>query len=110
MNANSVCRSAAQLVLAAVLAGCAKTETTNASSTGAVDSAAQAITADALLQHIKDLSADSMEGRAPGTPGEVKAVAYMQAQFKALGLKPGTPDGTYLQNADLVGYKAHPTA
>jgi len=51
-----------------------------------------------------------MEGRAPGTPGEEKAVAYMQAQFKALGLKPGNPDGSYLQNVDLVGYKAHPTA
>jgi Zn-dependent M28 family amino/carboxypeptidase len=79
-------------------------------SSGAADSAAQAITADGVLQHIKDLSADSMEGRAPGTPGEEKAVAYMQAQFKALGLKPGNPDGTYLQNVDLIGYKAHPTA
>ena len=51
-----------------------------------------------------------MEGRAPGTPGETKTVAYMQGQFKALGLKPGNPDGTYLQNVDLIGYKAHPTA
>ena len=51
-----------------------------------------------------------MEGRAPGTPGEEKAVAYMEAQFKALGLKPGNPDGTYIQNVDLIGYKAHPTA
>ena len=76
----------------------------------AIDTAGAAITADGLLQHIKDLSADSMEGRAPGTPGEDKAVAYMQAQFKAIGLKPGNPDGTYLQNVDLIGYKAHPTA
>src|SRR5262249_37307510 len=68
------------------------------------------ITADGILQHIKDLSADSMEGRAPGTPGEEKAVAYMQSQFKSIGLKPGNPDGTYLQNVDLVGYTAHPTA
>ena len=51
-----------------------------------------------------------MEGRAPGTPGEDKAVAYIQAQFKAIGLKPGNPDGTYIQNVDLIGYKAHPTA
>jgi Zn-dependent M28 family amino/carboxypeptidase len=74
------------------------------------DSAAQAITSDVILQHIKDLAADSMEGRAPGTPGEVKTIAYLQAQYKALGLKPGNPDGTYLQNVDLIGYKAHPTA
>jgi Zn-dependent M28 family amino/carboxypeptidase len=81
-----------------------------AASAAAIDTAASAITAEALLQHIKDLAADSMEGRAPGTPGEDKAVAYMQSQFTALGLEPGNPDGTYLQNVDLVGYKAHPTA
>jgi Zn-dependent M28 family amino/carboxypeptidase len=74
----------------------------------AVTTAAQAINADALLGHIKDLSADSMEGRAPGTPGEEKAVAYMQSQFKAIGLKPGNPDGSYLQNVELIGYTSHP--
>ena len=78
-------------------------------STG-VAAAADAISADSLLQHIKDLSADSMEGRAPGTPGEEKAVAYITRQFQALGLKPGNPDGTFIQNVDLLGYKAHPTA
>ncbi len=79
-------------------------------SSAAVDSAAQSITAAGLMQHIKDLSDDSMEGRGPGTAGETKAVAYMQSQFKAIGLKPGNPDGTYLQNVDLVAYLAHPTA
>jgi Zn-dependent M28 family amino/carboxypeptidase len=78
-------------------------------SAASVDTAAQAITSVDILQHIKDLSADSMEGRAPGTPGEVKTIAYLQAQYKALGLKPGNPDGTYLQNVDLIGYMAHPT-
>ena len=98
----------------ATLGACAKNG--DASSGGSVaqqaaaDTAAQAISADALLQHIKDLSADSMEGRAPGTPGEEKAIAYMQGQFKALGLAPGNPDGTYLQNVDLVGYTSHPKA
>jgi Zn-dependent M28 family amino/carboxypeptidase len=92
---------------------CAKTDTPPAGvglEPAAIDAAAAAITAEGLLQHIKDLAADSMEGRGPGTPGEDKAVAYMQSQFKALGLKPANPDGTYLQNVDLVGYKSHPTA
>jgi Zn-dependent M28 family amino/carboxypeptidase len=62
------------------------------------------------MQHIKDLAADSMEGRAPGTPGEEKAVAYLTQQFQKLGLKPGNPDGTYIQQVDLIGYKAHPMA
>jgi Zn-dependent M28 family amino/carboxypeptidase len=74
-----------------------------------LDSAAAVISADEMMQEIKDLSADSMEGRGPGTPGETKTVAYLAAQFKALGLQPGNPDGTYLQNVDLIGYTAHPT-
>ena len=100
-------------VLACTLAACAKSGDAAASPAGATpaaDTAAQAVSADEILQQIKDLSADSMEGRAPGTPGEQKAIAYMEGQFKALGLKPGNVDGTYLQNVDLIGYTAHPTA
>jgi len=98
------------------VANCAKSDSSANGAANApidmadVDSAGQAITANGLLQHIKDLSDDSMEGRGPGTPGEAKAIAYMQSQFQSLGLKPGNPDGTYLQNVDLIGYKAHPTA
>ena len=101
------------IALIAAAAACGKSDATPAATSASdpiADTAGQAITADALMQHIKDLSADSMEGRAPGTPGEEKAVAYLQAQFKALGLAPGNPDGTYIQNVDLIGYKAHPTA
>jgi Zn-dependent M28 family amino/carboxypeptidase len=72
--------------------------------------AADNITAEGLLAHIKDLAADSMEGRGPGTPGEEKTVAYLTAKFKALGLKPGNPDGSYVQNVGLIGYTARPTA
>jgi hypothetical protein len=105
---------ATALAAVVALAACATDKSgasaIGAASTGAADTAAGAITAEGLLQHIADLSADSMEGRGPGTPGEQKAVAYMESQFKALGLKPGNPDGTYLQNVDLIGYVAHPTA
>ena len=94
-----------------LVAACAKTDSGMATSAAGaeVTTAANAITADGLMQYIQDLSADSMEGRAPGTPGEEKTVAYLERQFKALGLKPGNPDGSFIQNADLVGYKAHPT-
>jgi Zn-dependent M28 family amino/carboxypeptidase len=124
---NSICRISA-LLTAVVALGCtvenksvassdsskpssqstAFTDTTATSA--AVTTAAQAIDTASLLQHIKDLAADSMEGRAPGTPGEEKAVAYLTSQFQKLGLKPGNPDGTYIQKVDLIGYKAHPTA
>jgi Zn-dependent M28 family amino/carboxypeptidase len=97
---------------ATALTACARSEArpSGGASTADADTAAQVITANALLQHIEDLSADSMQGRAPGTPGEEKATAYMESQFKALGLKPGNPDGSFVQKADLVGYTSHPTA
>jgi len=84
------------------------TDTTATSA--AVTTASQSIDTASLLQHIRDLAADSMEGRAPGTPGEDKAVAYLTQQFQKMGLKPGNPDGSYIQKVDLIGYKAHPTA
>ncbi|HEY0969588.1 MAG TPA: M20/M25/M40 family metallo-hydrolase [Gemmatimonadales bacterium] len=72
--------------------------------------AAQTITAEQLLEHVRALSADSMEGRAPGTPGEEKTVAYLTRQFQEVGLQPGNPDGTWVQNVDLIGYSSRPTA
>ena len=106
-RANRIPLAAATLCIVACSSGGVGDATGSAP---AVASAAKAITSGGLLAHIKDLSADSMEGRAPGTPGEVKTVAYMERQFKALGLKPGNPDGTYIQNVDLIGYLSHPTA
>jgi Zn-dependent M28 family amino/carboxypeptidase len=61
---------------------------------------------EAILQHIKVLSSDKFEGRAPGTNGEELSVAYIETQFKDLGLQPGNPDGTYIQKVPLVGIKA----
>ena len=45
----------------------------------------------------------STKGRAPGTKGEDLTVRYLEDQFKKLGLKPGNPDGTYVQKVPLVG-------
>ncbi|HEV8236128.1 MAG TPA: M28 family peptidase [Gemmatimonadaceae bacterium] len=112
------------VALVILIAACARDSSSNTSAgssapaaftdttatSAAVTAAAQAIDTASLMQHIRDLAADSMEGRAPGTPGEEKAVAYLSEQFQKLGLKPGNPDGTYIQKVDLIGYKAHPTA
>ena len=62
-----------------------------------------AVTADGILQHIKVLSSDEYEGRAPGTPGEEKTVQYLEKVFKDYGLQPGNTDGTYIQKVPLVG-------
>ena len=59
-----------------------------------------------ILDHIKVLASDEFEGRGPGTPGEEKTVAYLTGQFQKMGLKPGNPDGTFLQAVPLVGFQA----
>ncbi len=56
-----------------------------------------------LMQHIRVLANDSLMGRQPGSVGEDKTVAYIESQFKAIGLKPGNTDGTYIQNVPFVG-------
>ena len=42
-----------------------------------------------LDQHVKTLSDDSFEGRAPATPGETKTVQYLVQQLQAAGVEPG---------------------
>ena len=70
--------------------------------------ALDAITPDALLAHIKILASDEFEGRAPGSQGEDLSVKYITEQFKKIGLKPGNPDGTYVQDVPLAGIKSEP--
>src|ERR1700704_6583267 len=72
--------------------------------------AADAITAADLLKHIKVLASDEFEGREPGSKGEELSVKYISEQFKALGLKPGNPNGTYTQEVPLAGIVTAPTA
>jgi Zn-dependent M28 family amino/carboxypeptidase len=66
------------------------------------------ITSDELMNHIKVLASDEYEGRAPGTKGEELTVNYLTDQFKKLGLKPGNPDGTYVQKVPLAGFTPQP--
>jgi len=70
----------------------------------------ESIDANSLLGEIKILSSDEFEGRKPGSVGERKTIAYMQQQFQQIGLKPGNPDGTYLQNVPLAGITSKPEA
>ena len=59
----------------------------------------------AALADITRLSSDEFEGRAPGSKGEELTVAYLTEQFKAAGLAPGNPDGTFVQRVPLVGIR-----
>jgi len=62
----------------------------------------------AVLEHIRVLSSDRFEGRLPGTPGEDLSVAYIEEQFRSVGLKPGNTDGTYVQKVPLAGIRPDP--
>ena len=66
------------------------------------------VTPDALLSHIKILASDEFEGRAPGSKGEELSIKYIADQFKAAGLQPGNPDGSYFQEVPLAGIKSDP--
>ncbi len=50
---------------------------------------------------IKTLSSDEMEGRAPASPGGIKAKEYIVSRFKEIGLQPANGD-TYFQAVPLV--------
>ena len=75
-----------------------------------MQAALASITSEDLLRHVKALASDQFEGRAPGSRGEDLTVNYLIEQFKQFGLKPGNPDGTYIQQAPLVGIKSQANA
>ena len=64
---------------------------------------AAGISAETLLATTETLASDDFEGRAPGSAGEEKTLAYLTERFSELGLAPGNPDGTWVQEVPLVG-------
>jgi Zn-dependent M28 family amino/carboxypeptidase len=59
--------------------------------------------------HIARLASDEFEGRKPGTDGETRTLAYLEAQFRELGLKPGN-GASFLQEVPMVEITAAPDA
>ena len=105
-----LCAAALIACLCAACTGRAETSRNgDGGAQGASTASVPAIDAAAILGHIKVLASDEFEGRAPGTTGEDRTVAYLVEQFKAIGLKPGNPDGTYVQKVPLVGISAKNT-
>jgi len=72
-----------------------------------LDRASQSIEASDLSKRIEALASDEFEGRAPSSPGEEKTVAYLESEFKALGLSPGNGD-SFVQKVPLVQITASP--
>ncbi|MDO6431254.1 M28 family peptidase [Flavitalea sp. BT771] len=57
---------------------------------------ANVITAEDLKTHLYKVASKEFEGRETGTEGQRKAAAYIEDQFKALGLQPGNKLGYQL--------------
>ncbi|HEX8667189.1 MAG TPA: M28 family metallopeptidase [Allosphingosinicella sp.] len=88
---------AAILFAALALASCASTaeRTADASATGIIDPNRISIIT-------RTLASEEFEGRAPGTAGEARTMAYLSEQFRQLGLEPAGDNGTYLQRVPLI--------
>lgn len=63
----------------------------------------------AIDAHLRFLASDLLEGRAPATRGGRLATEYIADQFRALGLEPAGPNGSYFQPVALVGMTPQPT-
>ena len=55
-----------------------------------------------LSATVKEIASDPYQGRAPGTPGESRTIAYLVAQLKALGLQPAAPGGGWTQTVPMI--------
>ncbi len=53
-------------------------------------------------RHVDYLCRPELGGRLTGTPGEIKATAYVAAYLESLGLEPAGRDGTFFQEFEFV--------
>lgn len=65
------------------------------------------ITAGDLARHIRILASDAFGGRAPASPGEAMTIAYLEGEFRRLGLEPANGE-SYFQEVPLVAITADP--
>lgn len=68
--------------------------------------ATERITESVLRDVTAELASDAYQGRAPGSAGDVKARAWLEARMRGLGLAPGAADGSYQQRFEMVGLTA----
>jgi Zn-dependent M28 family amino/carboxypeptidase len=66
------------------------------------------ITPQEIDAHLRFLSSDLLEGRAPATRGGRIAEEYIATQLQAFGVKPGVGDSSYYQHVPIDVVKADP--
>jgi Zn-dependent M28 family amino/carboxypeptidase len=83
-------------VLILLMAGCTEKESRFDRNDGLAS-----FTVTGLENHLKTLASDEFMGRMPFTEGERITLAYLEEQYKALGLEPGNGE-SYLQEVPMV--------
>ncbi|MGZ3491920.1 MAG: M28 family peptidase [Gemmatimonadaceae bacterium] len=73
------------------------------------DREASRITPQEIDAHLRFLSSDLLEGRAPATRGGRLAEEYIATQLQAFGVKPGVGDSSYFQRVPIDVVKADPS-
>ncbi len=68
------------------------------------------ISPERMSQDVKVLAGKDLFGRAPGGPGEAGTIAYITAQLKAAGVKPGGAKGSWTQTVPLIRFEVQPGA
>ncbi len=66
------------------------------------------ITPESVLSHVRVLADDSLSGRRPGTPGELKAVSYLEERMRSYGLEPAGENGTFRQAVEILSQRLLP--
>ncbi len=97
------------LALVSVLAlttACQKADTPGVETAAMPQVDVPALSEQTMKDVTRELSLDSYEGRAPGSAGEVKTVAYLISKFKAAGLEPGN-NGSWTQDVPLIEITAN---
>ena len=66
------------------------------------------ISARELGARLRFFASDLFEGRAPGTRGETLATSYLIGELATFGVRPGMPDGGWLQPVEVLVHDADP--
>ncbi len=94
-------RAAAAFAVLLSVAACNTADKAATSQTAIPDVEVPELSLATLQEVTKELSLDAYEGRAPGTAGEEKTVAYLIKTFTEAGLEPGN-NGSWTQDVPLV--------
>ncbi len=81
--------------------GCTSSDAPISLDSVGVKAALASIEPSAIEYHMSVLADDSLQGRAPGTPGYESAALYAQEEFQRMGLQPAGVNGTWRQDVPL---------